>query len=55
MTDEFLQHKDVMYWRKSEITRLIKERLEISAGTRRRSADSPEVKNLYRECMMQRR
>ena len=44
-----------MCWQKSEITRLIKERLEISAGTRRRSADIPEVKNLYRECMIQRR
>ena len=38
-----------MCWRKSEITRLIKLRLEISAGTRRRSADIPEVKNLYRD------
>ena len=34
-----MKHPDVVQWRKSERARLIKERLEISAGTRKSNSD----------------
>ena len=37
--DGVANHRDVMHWRKSERARLIKERLEISADTRKKNSD----------------
>lgn len=37
--DGIAKHRDVMLWRKSERARLIKERLEISADTRKKNSD----------------
>jgi 5-formyltetrahydrofolate cyclo-ligase len=37
--DGVAKHRDVMHWRKSERARLIKERLEISADTRKKNSD----------------
>jgi len=37
--DDVIKHPDLVQWRKSERARLIKERLEISASTRKQNAD----------------